>query len=107
MIIKCSECKKKETCVKGFKLKPKPLCPSCVLGNEIWECKNGLCKNKFKRKNGWLDECWTCQSPLCNKCVGKSVKVKGLEFSFCKEHLNPNMKELEKDAKQLIEEEKK
>ena len=105
MNIKCSKCKKIVDVTKGYRLKPKPICSNCVLMNEELECKNGFCKNKFKRKDGWLDECWECHLPVCKKCVGKSVEVKGVAFSFCEEHINYDMKQLVEDAEWLIEEE--
>lgn len=107
MVFKCSECGKIFWQIsKGCKLKPKPLCPKCVLGNEKLVCKNGLCRNKFKRKNGWLDECWTCQLPLCHKCAKKTITVKGVEFSFCEKHYKINMEKLIEDANELNEWEK-
>ena len=106
VLIKCSKCKKSVRVWKGFKLKPFPVCPDCVFLNEEFICKNNLCGNEFKRKEGYLDECWTCGNPLCFKCVKKEVTIEGVEFSFCEEHKKPNMKELKEDALRLIEEEK-
>ncbi len=101
--LECSDCKKSFAyCERGSKLKPKPLCPHCVFMNEEIQCS--FCRKKEIRKNMWLDNCWVCQAELCNFCSAKTIKVKGLEFSFCKEHSNYDLKELEQDAERLLQE---
>jgi len=104
--LKCSDCGKLFAyCEKGSKLKPKPLCPHCVMMNEEIQCENSSCRKKGTRKNMWLDECWICQAPLCNFCSAKTIKVRGIEFSFCEKHSNYDLKELERDAERLLKEE--
>ncbi len=104
---KCSDCKKffinNE---KGCKIKPRPLCPKCVMDNKIITCENPNCKKSFKLKDGWLDCCWSCENPVCSNCVSKKVTIKGVDFSFCEEHVKLNMNELKEEAQELIDEEK-
>ncbi len=105
VVINCSECKKLVKAQKGFKLKPKSICPNCVILNRVFVCLNPNCAKVGTLKEGYLDECWTCGNPVCFRCVKKEVTVKGIDFSFCEKHSNPNMKELKEDALRLIEDE--
>lgn len=105
VLINCSKCKKLVKAQSGFKIKPKPVCPSCVILDCEFICLNPNCRNIGTRRKGYLDECWTCGNPLCFKCVKKEVTVEGVDFSFCEEHKKPNMKELREDALRLKEDE--
>ncbi len=86
---------------KGSKFKPIAMCPECNRLNEIITCLG--CKQAFKRKDGWLDECYECETPVCSKC-GHCFKVGQFDFCFCKEHKNPDREYLKQENERLIEE---
>ena len=103
--INCSECHKEFIQTnKGCKIVPKPLCPHCNSLEKEFTCKG--CKKTFKLKESYLDNCWKCNKDICDFCKYKTVTVKGMDFSFCKEHANYNEKELDEDALNILEEEK-
>lgn len=104
-MVKCTDCKKEfRNNERGCKLVPKPLCHDCVIRNKVHTCNR--CGSFGSVREGFFNtSCWVCNTEGCTRCIPNTKWAKGIEFDFCHRHKDYSMKELIKDAEDLLEDE--